>query len=83
MIELTIKGQIFEFNVTVAMYNQYINEMQPHNKVTPAHNFLMRSIKDDQKDDLKEVLKLPGAPIQIAAKVVEEYSPDLEIMVGK
>ncbi|WP_034633365.1 putative phage tail assembly chaperone [Maridesulfovibrio bastinii] len=83
MIALNINGQEFEFTVTVAIYNQYINEMQPNNKVTPAHNFLMRSIKPEQKDDFKTVMELPGAPIQIAAKIIEEYSPDLEITVGK
>ncbi|WP_319780795.1 putative phage tail assembly chaperone [Maridesulfovibrio sp.] len=82
-IKLTVQDKDLEFNVEVAHYNSYINEMQPNNKVTPAHNFLMRTVADSCKNSLKELLKLPGASIQIAAAILEEYTPDLEIRVGK
>lgn len=82
-ITVNVKGIPFEFEVSVQVYNKYINEMQPNNKVSPASNFLMRSIKAEQKEELREILELPGAPLQIAAAVIEEYAPDLEISVGK
>lgn len=82
-IPVNVKGRQFEFEVSVPVYNKYINEMQPNNKVAPAQNFLMRSVKAEQKEELKDILELPGAPLQIAAAIIEEYAPDLEISVGK
>ena len=83
LIKKVVNGKALEFNIEVAHYNKYINEMQPNNKITPAHNFLMRTVSAETKDNLKELLELPGASIQIAAAVLEDYMPDLEISVGK
>ncbi len=82
-ITVEVNGKPLEFGVELSVYNTYINELQPSNKVAPAANFLMRSVKPDSKDDLRELMELPSAGIQIAAAVIEEYSPDLEIKVGK
>ena len=82
-IKKVVNGKDLEFNIEIAHYNRYINEMQPNNKITPAHNFLMRTVSAETKDNLKELLELPGAAIQIAAAVLEDYMPDLEIKVGK
>ncbi|WP_035075179.1 putative phage tail assembly chaperone [Maridesulfovibrio zosterae] len=83
IINVKVQDKKFDFDVELTVYNQYINEMMPNNKVTPAHNFLMRSIIPEHKDELAEMLKIPSASLQIAAAVVEEYTPDLEITVGK
>jgi len=82
-ITLTINGTDITFKVGVDDYNKFVNEMQPTNKVSPAHNFLMRTVDDAGKDDLKELLKQPGAAVNIVGTLVEEYVPDLQIMVGK
>ncbi|WP_419787314.1 putative phage tail assembly chaperone [Pseudodesulfovibrio sp.] len=82
-IVLTIKDKDITFTVGVDEYNRFVNEMQPKNKVAPAHNFLMRTVDDASKDDLRALLALPGASLDIVGSLVEEYVPDLNIMVGK
>jgi len=82
-IVLTINGKDITFKVGMDDYNKLVNEMTPTNKVSPAHNFLMRTVEDGSKDDLKELLKLPGAAVEILGQVVGEYVPDLQITVGK
>jgi hypothetical protein len=82
-IVLTIQDRDVTFAPTVDVYNDYLNSMMPNNKVAPAHNFVMRCAVPEDKDHVRELLKLPGAAIQIAGTIVEQYTPDLNIMVGK
>ena len=65
-IRLSINGTDLTFDVTTELYNKYVNEMMPNNKVAPAHNFAMRCVADGSREDLKSLLELPGAAIQIA-----------------
>ena len=55
--------------------------MAMDNKVAPAHNYLTRIVAAECKDALAEVLKRPGAALQLAGKVNEIYAPELEIEV--
>jgi polyribonucleotide nucleotidyltransferase len=80
-INLTVCGQDITFEPNQTAYNKFINEMTMDNKVVPAHNYLMRIIDADSKDALTEILKRPGAALQLAGKVNELYAPELEIEV--
>ncbi len=83
-ITLTIGETEFKFEHTASDYNDYINGLMPDNKIAPAHNLLVRTVNKDQKDDLKKVLaNSPGAEIQIAALLNQEFAPALEISVKK
>lgn len=82
-ISLTVNDQPLNFTVTLADYNKYINEMTLINKIAPARNFLMRTVDADSKDALREVVDLPGFGVQIASSILEEYTPDVNITVGK
>ena len=82
-IRLSINGTDLAFDVTTELYNKYVNEMMPNNKVAPAHNFAMRCVADGSREDLKSLLELPGAAIQIAGALVDEFMPDLSIELGK
>ena len=82
-ISLTVNDQPLNFTVTLADYNKYINEMTLFNKIAPARNFLMRTVDADSKDALREVVDLPGVGVQIASSILEEYTPDVNITVGK
>jgi hypothetical protein len=70
---------IFEPNQTA--YNKFINEMAMDNKVAPANNYLNRIVAPESKEALLDILKRPGAAIQLAGKVNELYAPELEIEV--
>ena len=82
-LKLTIFGKKFTFNLTSELYNSSIDETTPGNRVAPAHNLCMRSVDEKDKDELRKILDLPGAAIQIWTKITEEFVPDLNIEVGK
>jgi arginine repressor len=83
-IILTIAGTEFSFNMSTNDYNSYLNEIMPDNKVAPAHNLVMRTIEPKQKDDFKAVLDTsPGAAMQIASLLNQEFAPSIEISVKK
>lgn len=80
-IVLTIAGTDISFSPDMATYSKYINEMSMSNKVAPAHNFLIRIVEADSKEALLKIMEQPGATLQVVAKLLEEYTPDLEITV--
>lgn len=82
-IVLSIRGRNLTFCPTPEIYNDYINAMMPNNKVAPSHNFVMRCAAAECKDTVRELLGMPGASLQIAGAIVEQYAPDLNIMVGE
>jgi hypothetical protein len=43
----------------------------------------MRCVDAEDKDHVRELLDKPGAPIQIAGAIMEQYTPDLQITVGE
>lgn len=80
-IDLNVAGEDISFAPNVTAYNKYINEMSMSNKIAPAHNFLMRIVTPETKEALQALLERPGAALQLAGKVLEEYTPELEITV--
>ncbi len=80
-ITLIVAGTEITFYPDTATYNKYINEMTLTNKVAPAHNFLMRTVEPDHRAALESILGRPGAVLQIVGKVLEEYTPELEILI--
>lgn len=82
-LTLTVNNQTLVFDVTLETYNKFVDEMRPDKKTGPYRNFLMRTVRSDNKEALKELLDLPGATTQIASALLEEYMPDIEIRVGE
>lgn len=79
-----IAGNEFTFVINRDDYNKYINSITQNSKVAPSHNFLMTTVDQKDKATLKQVLKdNPGAEVQLAGAVLEEYTPDLAIVVKK
>ncbi|WP_445357283.1 putative phage tail assembly chaperone [Microbulbifer sp. ANSA002] len=84
VIEVTAREKEFVFNVTRSDYNKYINSVTPNSKVAPSHNFLVNTVQAEDKSALVDLLKVsPGAEVQIAGAVLEEYTPDLGITAKK
>lgn len=84
-IILTIADTDFTFNVTAQDHNTFVDSAARRESITAsAHNFVMRTINPEQKEDLKALLeKSPGAAVQIASELGAEFSPVLEITVKK
>jgi len=82
-IELTINGTDYLFDVTREEYNGFVNKVGAQ-KVGPAFNFLTATIKTEQRAQLVGLMrKTPGSEMEIVQFVIEEYTPDLEIVVKK
>lgn len=79
----TFEETDFNFEVSPETYSDYINGLKTDDKIAPSYNFLMACVVDDEKDALKAELKKPGMPILMAQKVLEEYMPDVDVLVKK
>ena len=83
-IILVVQEKELVFNMTGEIHNKFINEMHsPKSKVNSYHNLCMRAVDDASKADLEEVLKLPSASLEIASTLIDEFTPELNIRVGK
>ncbi|HFG6191369.1 TPA: putative phage tail assembly chaperone, partial [Salmonella enterica subsp. enterica serovar Mbandaka] len=75
-IKLCVCGTDIIFEPNQTAYNKFINEMAMDNKVAPAHNYLMRIVATESKEALAEILKRPGAALQLVSKVNDIYAPE-------
>ena len=83
-INLTVNGIDFGFDVTPEDHNNLINEIMPNNKVAPNFNFLNRTVKPEQKEELQKFLdKHNGSIIQLGGTVAAAFAPQLEIEIKK
>lgn len=84
-ITLTVGSTDFAFNVAVQDHTDFIDATARGQSVTAAsHNFTMRTINAEQKEDFKKLLESnPGAELQIASFLKAEFSPVLDIAVKK
>lgn len=83
-IELTIAGTDFKFNVTPTAHGDYIDAISRGTVSAASHNFVMRTIDDSQKEQIKKLLEdSPGGSLQIAGELRAAYSPTLAITVKK
>jgi hypothetical protein len=81
-ITLTVSGIELVFNVTTLAYNSYINDITMTNKVAPSSQFVNRTVTKESAQALADILnKHPGAALQIAGKLVEDFAPELEIEI--
>ncbi|MBX8542460.1 putative phage tail assembly chaperone [Pseudomonas cichorii] len=73
----------FTFNLTPQDITKYFNSVTQNNKVAPAHNLLMGTVAQDEKARLKPLLENPVTTMTIAGALLEEYSPDVDVIVKK
>ncbi|EKD5379855.1 putative phage tail assembly chaperone [Salmonella enterica subsp. enterica serovar Anatum] len=83
IITLTVAGVDIRFAPTEAIYNKFVNEMSMDNKVAPAKNYLMRCVHPEDREKLEKLIHRPGAALQMAAKLNEDFAVDLDITVKK
>ena len=82
-ITLEVGGKEFTFTLTPQDVTKYFNAMTANNKVAPSHNLLSNTVVADQRADLRTLLANPVMTMQIAGALLEEYAPDVEIIVKK
>ena len=82
-IELEIGNNEFTFELTPQDVTKYFNAVNQNNKVAPANNLLVTTVKQEQRASLKPLLANPVMVMQLAGTLLEEYGPDVEIIVKK
>lgn len=82
-ITLEVGEKEFTFTLTPQDVTKYFNAMTANNKVAPSHNLLSNTVVADQRADLRTLLANPVMTMQIAGALLEEYAPDVEIIVKK
>lgn len=82
-ITLEVGEKEFTFTLTPQDVTKYFNAMTANNKVAPSHNLLSNTVVADQRADLRALLANPVMTMQIAGALLEEYAPDVEIIVKK
>ena len=82
-IELEIGNSEFTFELTPQDVTKYFNAVTQANKVAPANNLLVNTVKQEERASLKALLGNPVLVMQLAGALLEEYGPDVEITVKK
>lgn len=82
-ISAEVQGRELRFEVTTEAYNKYLNEVSQNNKIAPAKNFLRRTVKAECKEDLMTLMQIPSLAPLLCSSILEEYTPDVEIIVGE
>lgn len=85
---IAIGNEELNFTVGTADFNKYVNEQMPNNKVSPAFNFLQRTVAKEDKEKFKELLMKDGLPngaivMQVASVLAQDFGADVEISVKK
>ncbi|MHC8310128.1 putative phage tail assembly chaperone [Pseudomonas sp. GT1P32] len=82
-ITLEVGAKEFAFTLSPQDVTKYFNAMTANNKVAPSFNLLSSTVLSAQKADLRLLLENPVMTMQIAGALLEEYAPDVEIIVKK
>ena len=82
-ITLEIGDRDFTFSLTPQDVTKYFNSTTNNNKVAPANNLLVSTVKQEERASLKPLLANPVTVMELAGALLEEYSPDLDIIVKK
>lgn len=82
-ITLEVGDKEFTFTLTPQDVTKYFNGMTQNNKVAPANNLLVNTVKQEERATLKSLLGNPVTVMQMAGALMEEYGPDVEIIVKK
>jgi hypothetical protein len=82
-ITLEVGDKDFTFTLTPQDVTKYFNSLTQNNKVSPANNLLVNTVDQQERATLKSLLGNPVMVMQLAGALVEEYGPDVEIIVKK
>lgn len=82
-ITLEFSEKEFTFRMTPQDVTKYFNSMTNSNKVAPSRNLLMTTVDQLEKASLKPFLENPSTVMELASALLEEYAPDIDIIVKK
>ena len=82
-ITLQIGEQDFTFSLAPQDVTKYFNAVTPNNKVAPSNNLLTTTVLPTHLDGLRPLLRNPVLTMQLAGTLLDEYAPDVEVVVKK
>ena len=82
-ITLEIGEQEFTFTLGPQDVTKYFNAVTPNNKVAPSNNLLTTTVLPGHLDALRPLLRNPVFTMQLAGTLLDEYAPDVEVVVKK
>ena len=82
-ITLEVGEKEFAFTLSPQDVTKYFNSTTNTNKVAPANNLLVNTVKQEQRATLKPLLANPVTVMELVGALLEEYSPNVEIIVKK
>lgn len=82
-ITLDIGGKDYAFNMSIELYNLFINQTTPEKKTAPAENLARAALADKSRLDELNALLAQGLALDIVAALLEEFRPHVEITVKK
>ena len=80
-VTVNVAGVDFTFLRDNSAYDQMINDYESNNKVTPFKDYLLAIVAREQREDLLEIINVPGLAMQVAAKVNEVFVPQINVSV--
>ena len=85
---VVINDKEISFSIGVEDYNRYLNEQMPNDKVAPAYNFLIRTVDEKQKEELKKLIMVDGKPnglvvVQVAGSLAADFAGGVQISIKK
>ena len=82
-ITLDIGGRDYAFNMSIELYNLFINQTTPEKKTAPAENLARAALADKSQLDELNALLAQGLALDIVGALPEEFRPHVEITVKK
>ncbi|KMK51468.1 hypothetical protein RO21_06020 [[Actinobacillus] muris] len=80
-VVLTVGDTDFRFNLDPAAYDAFVNDVDTKNKITPMRDYLLATVEPNQRDDLAELLQVPGLTTDLFGEVREALLPKINITV--
>ncbi len=82
-VTLKINDTTIHFNVPPEEQERLIDQMKAESKVSPMHNFLVRTVDKESKEALMPFLVNPSSTMEIGGEVIAAAVPKLKITVGE
>lgn len=83
IIVVTMGDKELTFNVTLDDWNRCVNALQPDNKVSPMHNFLINTANDDATKQSVNQAYQEALTSELFGVVSSEFKPKVSITVKK
>lgn len=80
-ITVDINGVELTFNRDDAAFDQFTNDVDKNNRITPIKDYLLSTVAPESKAILLEIINIPSVAVALMEKVNGAFLPQLEVTV--